>query len=87
EDLRSHIGWVSQEPVLFHGTIRENLLFGLDADEREDGNDTSLFDYEDETQEEADTSRKTNGGLFVVDKKKMKKVMPAIGMKPEDVNS
>ena len=30
EDLKRHIGWVSQEPVLFHGTIRENLLFGLD---------------------------------------------------------
>lgn len=26
--LREHIGVVSQEPVLFHTTIRENILFG-----------------------------------------------------------
>ena len=26
--LRQHIGVVSQEPVLFHTTIRENILFG-----------------------------------------------------------
>ena len=29
--LRQHIGVVSQEPVLFHTTIRENILFGLDS--------------------------------------------------------
>ena len=30
--LRQHIGVVSQEPVLFHTTIRENILFGkMDA--------------------------------------------------------
>ena len=29
--LRERIGVVSQEPVLFHGTIRENILFGLDS--------------------------------------------------------
>ncbi|MCC6355537.1 MAG: ABC transporter ATP-binding protein [Verrucomicrobiae bacterium] len=27
-DLRSQIGFVTQEPLLFNGTIRENLLFG-----------------------------------------------------------
>lgn len=29
--LRERIGVVSQEPVLFHGTIRENILLGLDS--------------------------------------------------------
>ncbi|XP_039294386.1 LOW QUALITY PROTEIN: ATP-binding cassette sub-family B member 10, mitochondrial [Nilaparvata lugens] len=28
--LRSHIGVVSQEPVLFSGTIRENIAYGVD---------------------------------------------------------
>ena len=26
--LREHIGVVSQEPILFHTTIKENILFG-----------------------------------------------------------
>ncbi len=29
--LRQHIGVVSQEPILFHTTIRENILFGRDS--------------------------------------------------------
>ncbi len=29
--LRSHVGYVSQEPYLFHGTIEENVAYGLDA--------------------------------------------------------
>lgn len=29
--LRQQIGVVSQEPVLFQATIRENILFGLDS--------------------------------------------------------
>ncbi|CAF0770902.1 unnamed protein product [Adineta ricciae] len=29
--LRQQIGVVSQEPVLFHTTIRENILFGIDS--------------------------------------------------------
>lgn len=33
--LRSQIGVVTQETVLFRGTIRENILFGRDADEGE----------------------------------------------------
>ena len=28
--LREHIGVVSQEPILFQATIRENILFGRD---------------------------------------------------------
>jgi len=31
--LRSHIGAVNQEPVLFSGSIRENILYGLDKEE------------------------------------------------------
>lgn len=30
--LRSNIGAVSQEPVLFSGTIRENIMYGLKSD-------------------------------------------------------
>lgn len=30
--LRNHIAAVSQEPVLFSGTIRENILYGLKSD-------------------------------------------------------
>jgi ATP-binding cassette, subfamily B (MDR/TAP), member 1 len=29
--LRQQIGVVSQEPILFQATIRENILFGLDS--------------------------------------------------------
>lgn len=29
--LRQHIGVVSQEPILFQATIRENILFGRDT--------------------------------------------------------
>ena len=29
--LREHIGVVSQEPILFQTTIRENILFGRDT--------------------------------------------------------
>lgn len=33
-ELRRHIGFVTQEPFLFNGTVRDNLLFGrADADE------------------------------------------------------
>jgi ATP-binding cassette, subfamily B, bacterial len=36
ESLRNHIAIVSQEPFLFNGTIRENILYGrLDASQRE----------------------------------------------------
>ena len=36
ESLRSHISVVSQEPFLFNGTIRENILFGrIEANEAE----------------------------------------------------
>lgn len=31
--FRNHIAAVSQEPVLFSGTIRENILYGLRSDE------------------------------------------------------
>lgn len=33
--LRSHIAAVSQEPVLFSGTIRDNILYGLKTEEDE----------------------------------------------------
>jgi len=33
--LRSHIGYVSQEPYLFHGTIEENVAYGLEATDDE----------------------------------------------------
>lgn len=33
EWLRSHIGSVNQEPILFSGTIRENILYGLKTNE------------------------------------------------------
>lgn len=33
--LRKHIAAVSQEPVLFSGTIRENIMYGLKSDEDE----------------------------------------------------
>jgi ABC-type multidrug transport system fused ATPase/permease subunit len=29
ESLRKQIGFISQEPFLFHGTIRENIAFGV----------------------------------------------------------
>lgn len=31
--MRSHIGAVNQEPVLFSGTIRENILYGVNTGE------------------------------------------------------
>lgn len=31
--LRNNIGAVSQEPVLFSGTIRENIMYGVKSDE------------------------------------------------------
>ncbi|WP_135362865.1 ABC transporter ATP-binding protein [Halosimplex halophilum] len=33
--LRSHVGYVSQEPYLFHGTIEENVAYGLEASDDE----------------------------------------------------
>ncbi len=34
--LRQHIGVVSQEPILFHTTVKENILFGkMDATQAE----------------------------------------------------
>jgi ATP-binding cassette subfamily B (MDR/TAP) protein 10 len=32
--LRKHIGAVNQEPVLFSGSIRENILYGLEENEK-----------------------------------------------------
>ena len=33
--LRDHVGYVSQEPYLFHGTVAENVAYGLDADDED----------------------------------------------------
>lgn len=33
--FRNHIAAVSQEPVLFSGTIRHNILYGLKSDDDE----------------------------------------------------
>ncbi|MFB6151745.1 MAG: ABC transporter ATP-binding protein [Haloarculaceae archaeon] len=33
--LREHVGYVSQEPYLFHGTVAENVAYGIDADDDE----------------------------------------------------
>ncbi|MCB5251026.1 MAG: ABC transporter ATP-binding protein/permease [Candidatus Cloacimonetes bacterium] len=35
EDLREYIGYVPQEPSLFSGTIRENILFGVEDPDME----------------------------------------------------
>ena len=36
KDLRENIGYVSQEPIMILGTIRDNLLFGdKDATEKD----------------------------------------------------
>jgi ATP-binding cassette subfamily B (MDR/TAP) protein 1 len=32
-DYRSHLALVSQEPTLYQGTIRENILMGADRDD------------------------------------------------------
>lgn len=37
--LRSHIGAVNQEPILFSGTIRENILYGLNPGDKISEND------------------------------------------------
>ena len=33
--LREHVGYVSQEPYLFHGTVAENVAYGIDATDDE----------------------------------------------------
>ena len=35
ESVRSRIGFVSQDPFLFYGTIRDNVCYARDADESE----------------------------------------------------
>ena len=35
ESVRSRIGFVSQEPFLFYGTIRDNVAYARDAEESE----------------------------------------------------
>ena len=45
KNLRSHIGMVKQEPVLFAGTVKENILRGL-SDENQNDNDKELSDHE-----------------------------------------
>jgi ATP-binding cassette subfamily B (MDR/TAP) protein 1 len=43
--LRSQIGYVGQEPVLFAGTIAENIAFGLDIDFDKYASDGSLIKW------------------------------------------
>lgn len=43
--LRSNIGAVNQEPVLFSGTIRENILYGLTT-EQNDSNTVTEDDFQ-----------------------------------------
>jgi len=35
EQLRRHVAWVGQEPFLFHGTVHENIAFGMPEASRE----------------------------------------------------
>ena len=44
--LHSQIGYVPQEPSLFDGTIRENLIYGLSEEENIDLNNKNKYDKE-----------------------------------------
>ena len=57
QNLRRHIGIVPQKAVLFHGTIRENLLWG-----REDATDEELWQAL-EIAQAAEVVRSKEGGL------------------------
>lgn len=50
QDLRSRIGLVSQEPVLYSGTIKENILLGGDGETQDDVvsqacKDANIYDF------------------------------------------
>merc|ERR1719242_911198 len=57
--IRNHVGVVAQEPVLFTGTIRENILYGLSLDETR--SDDELED------ELLRVSREANAHDFIMD--------------------
>lgn len=42
-NYRSHIGLVQQEPVLYQGTIRENILLGIGEKESSEVSDEEVF--------------------------------------------
>lgn len=50
-DYRSHIALVSQEPTLYQGTIKENVLLGIDDDDVTDERiiracrDANIYDF------------------------------------------
>jgi ATP-binding cassette subfamily B (MDR/TAP) protein 1 len=49
-DYRSHIALVSQEPVLYSGTIRENIMLGTEAEIGEEEvvnacKDANIYDF------------------------------------------
>jgi ATP-binding cassette subfamily B (MDR/TAP) protein 1 len=50
QDFRSHIALVSQEPVLYSGTIRDNITLGTDAEVGEEEvvracKDANIYDF------------------------------------------
>ena len=54
----NQIGMVMQEPVLFSGSIRENIIYGLDVDSMNDAEVEELMD---------DVCRKANAYEFIHD--------------------
>jgi len=67
-DLRKKVGMVFQEPVMFHGTVWENLLYGLDVNT---AIDLSVFDRT--TRQEAYDKRERD----------MKELLARVGLKSE----
>lgn len=57
--IRNHIGVVAQEPVLFTGTIRENILYGL--------NEGDMKSDEEMEGEMLSVSREANAHDFIMD--------------------
>ena len=56
--LRSNIGYVGQEPVLFAGTIGDNIAYGLNLEEEERSEKHISIIQEDNTDEEQEQMKK-----------------------------